>query len=232
MASAPGDQSVAPLPRPSCLGDLKILNHRVHIKTSTSHTAPLPECPLLECWPFFFFIFFLTLFSLLIENMTSCPQDLMDGARELRKSLTLLESQPVKQSIHTALCVSARKDGAIIPFIRRRRRGRTCTRTGERRLGEGSGDQLKSVIHYCQVHGLLKRGAIKARRWKNVISKQSRLVTSGTNRPFLSRVIVHQMRTSPLGFGVFLHRRRRAAGIWIWNHKGFFYLLIQMSVNA
>lgn len=73
----------------------------------------------------------------------------------------------------------------------------------ERRLGEGSGDQLKSVIHYCQVHSLLKRGAIKAQRWKNVISKQSRLVTSGTNRPFLSRVIMHQMKISPLGFGCF-----------------------------
>lgn len=37
--------------------------------------------------------------------MTGCSQGLMNGAGELRKSLALLESQPVKQSIHTALCV-------------------------------------------------------------------------------------------------------------------------------
>lgn len=44
-------------------------------------------------------------FSSLIENMTGCSRGLMDGAGELRKPLALLESQPVKQSIHTALCV-------------------------------------------------------------------------------------------------------------------------------
>lgn len=51
--------------------------------------------------PFNFFM----VFSSLIENMTGCSRGLMDGAGELRKPLALLESQPVKQSIHTALCV-------------------------------------------------------------------------------------------------------------------------------
>lgn len=60
-------------------------------------------------------------------------------------------------------------------------RAHACT---QHRQEEGSGDQLKSVIHYCQVHSLLKRAVIRGRRWKNVISKQSRLVTLGINRPF------------------------------------------------
>lgn len=100
MGSAPPTEAFLHV---SCLRDFKILNHNVQINSSTSRTAPLLECPLLVCYPFWFFFF--TLFSSLIENMTSCSQDLMDGARELRKSLTLRESQPVKQSIHTALCV-------------------------------------------------------------------------------------------------------------------------------
>lgn len=55
---------------------------------------------------------------------------------------------------------------------------------------EGSNnDQLKSVIHYCQVHlthGLLKTGLIEARRTKNLISKQLWLVIFRINRHFVT----------------------------------------------
>ena len=84
----------------------------------------------------------------------------MDGARELRKSLTLLESQTVKQSIHTALCRLRAKTEQLSLLLG----GRRAHARAERGQEEGSGDQLKSVIHYCQVHSLLKRGAIKGWR--------------------------------------------------------------------
>ena len=42
----------------------------------------------------------------LIENMTGCSWGgMMDAAVGLRKPLALLESLPVRQSMHTALCV-------------------------------------------------------------------------------------------------------------------------------
>lgn len=72
----------------------------------------------------------------------------------------------LSSSQYTLLYVSPSKDGTIIPVIRQPRESPAHVRRGEvgwwgrRVLGGrgGSGNDLpKSVIHYCQVHGLLKK---------------------------------------------------------------------------
>lgn len=98
---------------------------------------------------------------------------------------------------HCFMCLQAKMEQLSLLLGSRItcRHTRTCARThpAHRRQEEGSNnDQLKSVIHYCQVHltlSLLKTGLIGGRRSKNLISKQLWLVTFGINRHFPSSVI-------------------------------------------
>lgn len=99
---------------------------------------------------------------------------------------------------HCFMCLRA-KTGQLSLLLGSRHRGargaeaRVRTHTHAGRLGEEEGsnnDQLKSVIHYCQVHltlSLLKTGLIGGRRSKNLISKQLWLVTFEINRRSLIR---------------------------------------------
>lgn len=155
--------------------------------------APLPECvywlssTVSHC--------LLTFYGFLFINWKH--DGVLSGAdgwsRRIEKAISftgITACQAV--NTHCCMCVQAEMEqlSLLLGSHGTHRPVRTHAHTVHCRQEEGSNnDQLKSVIHYCQVHqtlSLLKTGIIGGRRSRNLISKQLWLVTFGINRHFLA----------------------------------------------
>lgn len=150
---------------------------------------------------------------------------------------------------HCFMCLQAKMEQLSL-FIRQPRHAhthscaRTHTHTVHLQREEGSNnDQLKSVIHYCQVHltlSLLKTGIIGRRRSKNLINKQLSLLTFGINRHFptltFSSVIMYQIKLQITQFTFNLHTllfaNRNCSEVGIYtNHSASIYLCCRLCLD-